>query len=79
MSRFYGVLESERDRHSTRCGNRRLTATAAGERGAIETHIESAPDGTDRYTIRLIPWRRSGPDGQARLIGSGILDAEVAG
>jgi len=74
MSRLYGTLQGARG-EATRCGHRTLTTLAAGWRGAIRVTVDAHGDGSDYYTIELVPWKNSG--GKSRVLMTGVLDVAV--
>jgi len=74
MSHFYGTLQGNRG-GETRCGynSSGIVVQAAGWQGAISVDVYQNQDKLDCYTVHLVPWQGSG--GHARLLASGILDA----
>ena len=59
-SKFYGTLESERGKQSTKCGHQEIITQAASWAGAIEVRLYTERDGEERYTVEAIPWHGSG-------------------
>ena len=75
MSRLYGTIDGAAKNQGTMRGHTHLTTHAAGWRGAIRVDVVADADGTDRYTVTLVPWK--GSPGTERELCSGVLDSSV--
>ena len=62
MAHFYGILDANRGRQSTRCGTRNLglETIAASWKGAVRVMLYHE-GGKDRYRVVLTPWNGVGP------------------
>ena len=75
MSRLYGTIDGAAKNQGTMRGHTHLTTHAAGWRGAIRVDIVACEDGSDRYTVTLVPWK--GSPGSDRVLADGVLNSSA--
>ena len=62
MAKFYGTVSGSASTEATRCGSASsgITTHAASWAGAIRVDVGVDSDGTECFTVSMVPWRGSG-------------------